>query len=225
MNQTNQLNNLRIVVTGALGALGREVCSMLESQGVQVLRLDLDIDGEQKNCFQVDLTDFKSTQKCFDELGEIDGLINLAGGFEMGTPSWESSDAEWDLMFRLNVATLRNAIKSAVPLLLNRGGGTIVNVGAYGAQHGQSEMGAYCASKSVVMRLTESLAEELKNERINVNAVLPTIIDTPANRSAMPKADPSRWVSPTDLASIICFLSSPAIKAVHGALLPVRALS
>jgi NAD(P)-dependent dehydrogenase (short-subunit alcohol dehydrogenase family) len=142
----------------------------------------------------------------------------------MGSESWQEGDEDWDLMFKLNVATMRSAIKSAVPHLLDSGG-AIVNVGAYGAREGQGLMGAYCASKSVVMRLTETLAEELKGKGINVNAVLPTIIDTPANRDAMPDADPADWVAPEDLANVICFLLSPAAKAVHGALVPVRGLS
>lgn len=118
-----------------------------------------------------------------------------------------------------------NAIKAAVPVLLEQQAGSIVNVGAFGAREGQGLMGAYCASKSVVMRLTETLVEELKTKGINVNAVLPTVIDTPANRAAMPDSDLADWVSPEDLASVICFLLSTAAKAVHGALLPVRGLS
>ena len=110
-------------------------------------------------------------------------------------------------------------------MLLEQQKGSIVNVGAFGAREGQGLMGAYCASKSVVMRLTETLAQELKAKGINVNAVLPTVIDTVANRSAMPENNPADWVSPDDLAAVICFLISPAAKAVHGALLPVRGLS
>ena len=143
----------------------------------------------------------------------------------MGTESWDSSEDQWDLMFSLNVSTMRNAVKAAVPVLLERQGGSIVNVGAYGAREGQGLMGAYCASKSVVMRLTETLAEELKTKGINVNAVLPTVIDTAANRAAMPDAEPADWVSPDDLAAVICFLSSPAARAVNGTLIPVRGLS
>ena len=143
----------------------------------------------------------------------------------MGTESWDSSEDQWDVMFSLNVSTMRNAIKAAVPVLLEQQKGSIVNVGAYGAREGQGLMGAYCASKSVVMRLTETLAEELKTKGINVNAVLPTVIDTPTNRAAMPDADPAAWVSPDDLAAVICFLSSPAARAINGALIPVRGLS
>ena len=142
----------------------------------------------------------------------------------MGAPVWDASDEQWELMFRVNVATLRNALRAAVPRLLSQGRGSIVNVGAYGALSGKPEMSAYCAAKSTVMRLTESLADEVRHQGVNVNAVLPTMIDTPANRAAMPDADPADWVSPNDLANVICFLGSDAAAAVHGALVPVRGL-
>ena len=219
------LENNTVVITGALGGLGRRVCAVAEAQGARVLRLDIARDESLTNSYAVDLTNADATFELIQSLGPFDGLINLAGGFAMGTESWDSSEDQWDLMFSLNVSTMRNAVKAAVPVLLERQGGSIVNVGAYGAREGQGLMGAYCASKSVVMRLTETLAEELKTKGINVNAVLPTVIDTAANRAAMPDAEPADWVSPDDLAAVICFLSSPAARAVNGALIPVRGLS
>ena len=219
------LENSTVVITGALGGLGRRVCAVAEAQGARVLRLDIARDESLTNSYAVDLTNADATFELIQSLGPFDGLINLAGGFAMGTESWDSSEDQWDLMFSLNVSTMRNAVKAAVPMLLERQGGSIVNVGAYGAREGQGLMGAYCASKSVVMRLTETIAEELKTKGINVNAVLPTVIDTPANRAAMPDAEPADWVSPDDLAAVICFLSSPAARAVNGALIPVRGLS
>lgn len=214
-----------IVVTGANGTLGKAVCTRAESLGGRVIRLDVAFAQSAADSHAVDLTDLEATTRCFSEIGEFDALFNLAGGFAMGAQAWDAGDEQWDAMFRLNVTTLRNAVKASVPLLLKRGGGSIVNVGAYGAREGQGLMSAYCASKSVVMRLTESLAEELKGQGVNVNAVLPTIIDTPPNRDAMPDEDPAAWVSPQDLASVMCFLGSDAARAVHGALLPVRGLS
>jgi len=196
-----------------------------ESQGARVLRLDIARDESLADSHSVDLTNAEATLELIQSLGPFDGLINLAGGFAMGTESWDSSEDQWDVMFSLNVSTMRNAIKAAVPVLLEQQKGSVVNVGAYGAREGQGLMGAYCASKSVVMRLTETLAEELKTKGINVNAVLPTVIDTPTNRAAMPDADPAAWVSPDDLAAVICFLSSPAARAINGALIPVRGLS
>ena len=219
------LENRTVVITGALGGLGRAVCAVAESQGARVIRLDIARDESLPDCHAVDLTNVDATRELIQSLGPFDSLVNLAGGFAMGTESWDSDDEQWGLMFSLNVATMRNAIKAAVPVLLEQPSGSIVNVGAFGAREGQGLMGAYCASKSVVMRLTETLAEELKTRRVNVNAVLPTVIDTPANRAAMPASDPADWVSPDDLASVICFLLSPAARAVHGALVPVRGLS
>ena len=219
------LENRTVVITGALGGLGRRVCAVAEAQGARVLRLDIARDESLTNSYAVDLTNADVTFELIHSLGPFDGLINLAGGFAMGTESWDSSEDQWDLMFSLNVSTMRNAIKAAVPVLLEQQAGSIVNVGAYGAREGQGLMGAYCASKSVVMRLTETLAEELKTQGINVNAVLPTVIDTAANRAAMPDAEPADWVSPDDLAAVICFLASPAARAVNGALIPVRGLS
>ena len=219
------LENRTVVITGALGGLGRRVCAVAEAQGARVLRLDIARDESLTNSYAVDLTNADATFELIHSLGPFDGLINLAGGFAMGTESWDSSEDQWDLMFSLNVSTMRNAVKAAVPVLLERQGGSIVNVGAYGAREGQGLMGAYCASKSVVMRLTETLAEELKTKGINVNAVLPTVIDTAANRAAMPDAEPADWVSPDDLAAVICFLSSSAARAINGALIPVKGLS
>ena len=219
------LENRTVVITGALGGLGRAVCAAAEAQGARVIGLDITHDENLANCYAVDLTNADATRELIQSFGPFDSLVNLAGGFAMGTESWDSSDEQWDLMFSLNVSTMRNAIKAAVPMLLQQQAGSIVNVGAFGAREGQGLMGAYCASKTVVMRLTETLAEELKTKGINVNAVLPTVIDTDANRSAMPENNPAAWVSPDDLAAVICFLLSPAAKAVHGALLPVRGLS
>ena len=219
------LENRTVVITGALGGLGRRVCAVAEAQGARILRLDIARNESLADSYAVDLTNADATFELIQSLGPFDGLINLAGGFAMGTESWDSSEDQWDLMFSLNVSTMRNAIKAAVPVLLEQQAGSIVNVGAYGAREGQGLMGAYCASKSVVMRLTETLAEELKTKGINVNAVLPTVIDTAANRAAMPDAEPADWVSPDDLAAVICFLASPAARAVNGALIPVRGLS
>ncbi|MEM9255928.1 MAG: SDR family NAD(P)-dependent oxidoreductase [Pseudomonadota bacterium] len=219
------LEDRTIVVTGANGTLGRAVCAATESYGARTHRLDLTFSDPGANCHEVDLTDLAATQSLLDRLDAFDGVFNIAGGFAMGTASYDRDDDEWDRMFALNVTTLRNTVKAAVPRLLKAGGGSIVNVGAFGAREGQADMSAYGASKSVVMRLTESLAAELRERDINVNAVLPTVIDTPVNRQAMPDADPTTWVAPGDLANVVCFLGSRSARAVHGALVPVRGLS
>jgi NAD(P)-dependent dehydrogenase (short-subunit alcohol dehydrogenase family) len=137
----------------------------------------------------------------------------------------ETSDEDLDFLLDLNARTVLHTSRAVVPAMLKAGGGKIVNVGAYSAQKGVAQMAAYVASKSAVIRLTESMAAELRDKNINVNCVLPTIIDTPENRAAMPKADPRRWVAPADLANVIAFLASDDARAIHGAALPVTGLS
>ena len=215
------------VVTGANGALGSAVVAALTERGSKVVAVDLRFDGVPAvgvSQLAVDLTDPAATTATLGAAGDFDILCNIAGGFTMGE---DASDAgtHWHDMFRLNVETLRNATRVAVPMMKRRGHGAIVNVGALSAREGRGSMSAYCASKSTVMRLTESLAQELRGHGINVNAVLPSIIDTPTNRADMPDADFSKWVSPQDLAQVICFLASPEARALHGALLPVSGLS
>ena len=122
----------------------------------------------------------------------IDVLCNIAGGFRMGVPVHETADTDWNFMFDVNARTLLHAVRAVVPRMIAAGGGKIVSVAAFAAQKGAAGMGAYAASKSAVIRLTETMAAELREKNINVNCVLPTIIDTPENRAAMPKASPKR---------------------------------
>ena len=157
--------------------------------------------------------------------GRIDVLCNIAGGFRMGSPVHETSDNDWNFLFDINARTMLHAVRAVVPRMLEAGGGKIVNVGAYSAQRGAANVGAYIASKSAVIRLTESMAAELRDKNINVNCVLPTTIDTPENRKAMPDADPKKWVAPEDLANVVAFLASDAARAIHGAAIPVTGLS
>jgi NAD(P)-dependent dehydrogenase (short-subunit alcohol dehydrogenase family) len=172
----------------------------------------------------VDLSSAEGARKAMADVkakfGRLDALINIAGGFR-----WETVQggdiATWDLLYAMNVKTTLNASKAAIPYLLESGAGRIVNVGANGAVKAAAGTGAYAASKAGVHRLTESLAEELKNRGVTVNAVLPSIIDTPANRADMPNAAFDRWVAPADLAAVILFLASDEAKAVTGALIPV----
>lgn len=221
------LNEQTIVITGAAGVLGQAVAKTAKSYGARVIGLDIvdepavdDIDQYHK----LDLLDEHAIAQCVASLGNIHALINVAGGFAMGLSAYDPSDEQWDRMFRLNVSTCRNITRAVVPRLQDQGRGAIVNIGALGALSGQGAMSAYCCAKSTVMRLTESLAEELKHSGINVNAVLPSIIDTPQNRLDMPDANFEEWVSPQKLAEVICFLASDAASAVHGALIPVRGL-
>ena len=217
----------KIVITGAAGALGAGVAQVAHSQGAEVVLLDV-VEGftsELGQTHSVDLLNAQAVQSVFDAIGDFDVLANIAGGFDMGPTVDATEDDFWQRMFDINVTTLRRALGAAVPVMIARGRGSIINVGAVGAIQGSANMSAYQASKATVMRLTESLSEEVKGAGVNVNAVLPSVIDTPSNRDAMPDADFGAWVSPTDLGEVICFLGSDAAKAVHGALVPVRGLS
>jgi len=151
-------------------------------------------------------------------------LVNVAGGFCFDKLDGGTLDS-WDAMYRMNVRTAVVACKAVLPFLVRSGSGRIINIGALGAAKATAGMGPYAASKAGVARLTEALAEELKDQGVTVNAVLPSILDTPRNRLDMPNADFSRWVAPSALASVIEFLLSDAAGAVTGALIPVAGRS
>ena len=222
-----------VMVTGASGNLGRAVAKAFAELGAGLVLLDVkraDLqDGENRLFFETDLLNADSVRavvaKALERFGRIDVLCNIAGAFRMGAPVHETKEADWDFLFGVNARSVLNTARAVVPHMLKAGGGRIVNIGAYAAQRGVAAMGAYVASKSAVIRLTESMAAELREKNINVNCVLPTILDTPENRAAMPNADPRRWVAPQDLAAVVVFLASDAARAVHGAALPVTGLS
>ena len=214
-------------ITGAHGALGRAVVEAAMAEGLKVALIDhatgetapdgaLELSG-------VDLTDADQAraamQRVVDRFGRLDIVLNIAGGFVW--KKVEDAEPAWDKMFALNVKTALNAARAALPHLKASPDGRIVNVGSAAALKSGVGMAAYAASKSGVHRLTESLAEELKDSSVTVNAVLPSIIDTPANRKDMPDADPAKWVAPADLAAVILFIASPASRAMTGALVPV----
>jgi NAD(P)-dependent dehydrogenase (short-subunit alcohol dehydrogenase family) len=224
-----------VVISGAFGNLGRVVAEEAARRGASVVALDHSREPPAglaekmgPHCSMVggvDLTIAEEAHRAMVAIkaaqGRIDALINIAGGFRWETI--ESGDAAtWDFLYALNVKTALNASKAALPFLLESGAGRIVNVGSGAAIKAAAGMGAYGASKAGVLRLTESLADELKNKGVTVNAVLPSIIDTPANRAEMPKAKFETWVAPLDLAAVILFLASDEARAVTGALVPVN---
>ena len=218
-----------IIVTGGFGILGQAVAAAFAAKGDRVARIDfaaspattlentLDIGG-------VDLTDAAATQAALDKVaaahGGIDVLINVAGGFTWETLEGGSIET-WARMHTMNLMTAVTITKLALPLLTKASKGRIVNIGAGAAVKAGMGMGAYTASKAGIHRLTEALAEELAGSGVTVNAVLPSIIDTPANRADMPDADTSQWVKPAAVADVILFLASPAARAITGALIPV----
>ena len=222
------------VISGAAGNLGKAVAARLAAEGASLVLLDRNqaraeslasaLPGRHLG-LAVDLLDRQATAEALETgraaLGEISIACALAGGFAMGETAHEASEAAWEKMQALNVGTLLSLLAAVTPAMIAAGRGKIVTVGANGALTGVPAMGPYCAAKSAVMRITESAAAELKGHGIQVNGVLPSIIDTPQNREAMPDADPGAWVAPEKLAAAIAFLASPDADAVYGALLPV----
>lgn len=225
---STSLASRRVLVTGGLGALGRAVGRLLAERGARVVLLDRApaqvVDGMAGVLGGVDLGDETATSGALAEvarrMGGVDALVNIAGGFR-----WEKLDggslATWDAMYTMNLRSAVAASRAALPHLRAAAPAAIVNVGALAAVKAGAGMAAYAASKAGVARLTEALAEELKDEGVRVNAVLPSILDTPVNRADMPEADPSRWVSGAQLAAVVAFLLSDDAAAVTGACIPV----
>jgi len=222
------MNGKVVVITGALGALGKVVTEVALARGARVAGIDhaasqVAATRERIELGGVDLTDAAQAKKAIDaavaHFGRLDALVNIAGGFAFETVA-DGDPQTWQRMYALNVTTALNASRAAIPHLAASSAARIVNIGAMGAVQAGAGMGAYAASKAGVHRLTEALAAEFKG-KITVNAVLPSIIDTAANRVSMPKADFTKWVTPKELAEVILFLTSDAASAVTGALLPV----
>jgi NAD(P)-dependent dehydrogenase (short-subunit alcohol dehydrogenase family) len=223
-----------VAVTGAFGSLGRVVAAVAADHGAFVAAIDFAAappDGLAERLGPdamllggVDLSSAEGARAAIagvvTKFGRLDALVNIAGGFVWENVEGDNSSS-WDRLFGLNLKTALHASKAAIPHLLQSGAGRIVNVGANSAVKAAAGMGPYAASKAAVHRLTESLADELKNRGVTVNAVLPSIIDTPANRAEMPGAAFDHWVAPADLAAVILFLISDEAKAVTGALVPV----
>ena len=226
-----ELQGKVVAVTGGFGSLGAAVISAAKAAGAKVAAIDraprpsptdalagaMLVDG-------VDLASLAEAEAALSrvvgELGRLDALVNLAGTFR-----WEmiegTSLETWDLLYNVNLKTAVAASKAALPYLAKSGDGRIVNVGSATAGKGGAGMGPYAASKSGVARLTESLAEELEDRGVTVNAVLPATMDTPPNRADMPNADFTKWVKPQAVASVVVFLLSKHARAVTGALIPV----
>ena len=227
-----------VMITGAAGTLGRAVAAAFAGAGAKLVLVDIAAKGleasygaesDSKLPLVVDLSDRAAIDAALaaakKKFGKVEIVCNVAGGFNMGPAVHETTDEFWDHLMDLNAGSVLNVARAVVPDMLAAGFGKIVNIGAMGGVVGKGNMGAYSASKSVVIRLTESLSAELRERGINVNCVLPSIIDTPPNRADMPGADPAKWVAPAALADVILFLASDMARAVHGAAVPVVGLS
>lgn len=227
------MNAQTVFITGAAGHLGQAVAAAFRQRGARLVLADRQTDALQRRfgtaedvlLLPMDLLDRDQVQAgvqaALARFGAIDACCHIAGGFRMGEAVHETSAQTWDFLMDLNARTLVNVASAVVPAMCKLARGRIVTVGAAAAAKGLAQMGAYCASKSALIRLTEAMSAELKDQGINVNCVLPSIIDTPDNRQAMPDADFARWVTPQALADVIAFLASDAARAIHGAAIPV----
>jgi NAD(P)-dependent dehydrogenase (short-subunit alcohol dehydrogenase family) len=225
------LEGRRVAVTGAFGSLGLATVAALDAAGARIAAIDR-ADAPPRPFSQasvhaiggIDLGDAKAAEDAIARsvaaLGGLDALVNIAGTFR-----WEKVEGgaldTWDFLYRVNLRTAVAASRASIPHLVESGDARIVNIGAMGALKAGGGMGAYAASKQGVMKLTEALAEELKDKGVTVNALLPSIIDTPPNRADMPDADFSRWVKPEEIAGVIAFLVSHDARAITGALIPI----
>ena len=233
----SELSNKIAIVTGATGALGGAVTKALKEQGAKLVLLDRSADHLAQRfpdlvdspdyllVNNTDLSEPDSVKRAFDaayrHFERFDMLINAAGGFKAGTPLHETPVATWDFLLNLNARSVFLTCQNAIPRMIDSGHGRIVNVSARAATSGAANMSAYTSSKSAVVRLTESMALELRDLGINVNCVLPGTIDTPNNRKSMPKADFERWVTPEAITDVILFLASEQARAINGAAIPV----
>jgi NAD(P)-dependent dehydrogenase (short-subunit alcohol dehydrogenase family) len=207
------VNNKHVVVTGGRGALGKGVVAVLEARGAKVI--------VAPDPPELDLTSEDAATKFYAGLPPLWASIHLVGGFAM-SKLVDTSLADFEKQWRLNTATCFLACREAVRAIRKTGaGGRIVNVGARPVIAPVGGMAAYAAGKAGVVSLTQSLAVELAPDKILVNAVLPSTIDTPANRAAMPDADHAAWPKPEEIAEAIAFLASPENTLTSGTLLPV----
>jgi NAD(P)-dependent dehydrogenase (short-subunit alcohol dehydrogenase family) len=219
-----------VVLTGAAGALGRAVAQHFLDQGARLALLDHHIekltkefpglDNERHLLIACDVTSASSLAQAATQVlaafQRVDTLVHIAGGFEMSTPVHALDRVDWDRMMNLNAWSFVAVGRAFVPSMLEHKRGSIVAVTAATASRGLASMSAYCASKSALQRLVESMAAELSPSGVRVNSVAPTVLDTPANRQAMPDASPDGWVSTAVAAQTIGFLASPAAAALHG---------
>ncbi|MCB1536782.1 MAG: SDR family oxidoreductase [Rhodoblastus sp.] len=224
-----------VIVTGAGGNLGAAVSAELNRQGASLVCVDYAakaLEALEKSLSPasglltlsgLDLTKLEDAQKmvaaALDKFGRVDALVNTVGGFRMA-PAVDALK-DWDFLMNINARAALATSAAVAPAMKERGFGRIVHIAAGAGNRGGAEMSVYSAAKAAVMRIAESLAEELSGDGVTVNCILPGTIDTPQNRAAMPDADTSRWVPPSDIAKVIAFLISDAAGAVTGAAIPV----
>ncbi len=226
-----------VVITGGGGALGQAVTkAFLKAGGTVAIPYIIDAEadnlkrrfrkyGNQLVLYKADVTDERSLRSFYREVvnnfGRVDALVNLVGGFSAGPTVAELDTKEWDRMMDLNLKSAFISCKVAIPFMKKERGGRIINMSSRAAVKGSAGASAYSVSKAGVVTLTQALAEELLADDITVNALMPSIIDTPANRQAMPNADYAKWPKAEDIAKVILFLASDDSKLISGAAIPV----
>lgn len=229
--------NRNVLITGGTGILGSAVTkAYLEKDGNVAVTYLFDDEVErfkQHNpeiCDDVtflfaNVTEEEEVQKTIEtflnQFGHLDVLVNIVGGFVGGIPAAELEEDRWDFMMNLNLKSVFLCCKAVIPHMTERGSGKIVNVSARAGLKGEAGLSAYCVSKGGVRTLTEALAAEVMDSGINVNCIMPSIMDTPMNREAMPDEDHSRWVKTEDVAKVISFLTSDDASIINGAAIPV----
>ena len=217
-----------VVVTGGSGAVGRVASRRFAEAGAQVVVADMAPPPDEAGAVvyhETDVLDEASVRGLFErvasEYGGPQALVNIAGGFRFGPSVEEMEESDWDSLLQLNLKSAFLSITNVLPYMKAQGYGRIVSIAARSGLHGDPMVAHYSVSKGGVILLTQSVAAEVKAHDITVNAVLPSIIDTPANRAAMPDAKVERWVQPDDLANVLLFLASEEARAVSGAAVPV----
>lgn len=217
-----------VVVTGGSGAVGRVASRRFAEAGARVVVADMTPPPDEAGAVvyhETDVLDETSVRGLFERVASEYGgphvLVNIAGGFRFGPSVEEMDESDWDGLLQLNLKSAFLTIKNVLPYMKAQGYGRIVSIAARSGLHGDPMVAHYSVSKGGVILLTQSVAAEVKAHDITVNAVLPSIIDTPANRAAMPDAKVERWVQPDDLANVLLFLSSEEARAVSGAAVPV----
>lgn len=226
-----------VIVTGGTGALGRYVTKAFLEEGARVATtyvVDAEVPetkellgplAEDMRPYRVDVTSEEEVtafvSRALEDFGKVDVLVNVVGGYMGGPTVTETSLKDWRFMMDLNLTSAFLVSRAVVPHLVKRGGGKIVSVASISGLKGEEGHAAYSASKAGVIRLTEALSEEVRGKGVNVNCIMPTIIDTPANRKAMPKANFDKWPKPWEVARVILLLASEDARLLHGAAIPV----
>lgn len=229
------------LITGAVGNLGFATAQTFQTAGHRTVLVDRSPDrlahafpglvasDDHLLAGGVDLTDPASLDRLvgtvLDRFGRLDALVHTVGGWRGGKPVHETDLADWDFLLSVNLRTTLLCCRAVIPPMVEQQRGRIITVASRDGLRGSAGFAAYSASKSAVLRLTEALADELKGSNINVNSVLPSTMDTPQNRAAMPDADFSTWVTPDAVADVLLFLAADASRAVTGAAIPVTGKS